>query len=501
MLPIRILVLAGLAAAAAWAQTPVNVVFLEPLGNVDTSGAEVTQKNPLYRKVADTARYTAWLHNESAERALRFYRDACEVARPGGGVPEYYVALVPGGNHADVGFRVQNGGDVEEHARQPYILLDPDPLSFETTLLHETGHMAMAMLAGGRRLDGKQVAAIPHTTAALSDRTTAFSEGYAIHLETLEAHIGRDPKIRQLYQRQQVLFGDAPFRSAEFFRHSADLTSYSQNLARYGEIRDNNFAFDSAFQGPDYLRVQLEKARDFAGLRNANQLLQSEGYYASFFFLFALRASGIPDDTVIDQRERQIMRAMRAILGTPGTPAAGHPDESNPWLLKLIAGYMQQFPEEKTAIVDALNDTSHGVFVDPAALALWRDHYLAAVEIDKAKLNLQGIAAARKRWREQVLADPGVLLSRLGPELPCELPSRKVRIAAFGEDMTVRFDLNTVQPGIMRLIPGITEDEVSRWLAERTRIPFATPDDFRARQILAAARGAALHFEDGPRHP
>ena len=84
----------------------------------------------------------------------------------------------------------------------------------------------------GRQLDGKHVAAIPHTTAALSDRTTAFNEGYAIHLETLEAHIGRDPKIRERYQRQLVLFGDAPFQSAEFFRHSADLTSYSQNRAR-----------------------------------------------------------------------------------------------------------------------------------------------------------------------------------------------------------------------------------------------------------------------------
>jgi hypothetical protein len=491
----------GLAAAGAWAQTSVTVIFLEPLGKVDTGGAEIIVKNPLYRRVADTARYTAWLHNESAERAFRLYRDACEIARPGGGVPEYYVALVPDGNHAAVGFRVQDGGAVEEHARQPYILLDPDPASFDITLLHETGHMAMAMLAGGRQLDGKQVAAIPHTTAALSDRTTAFSEGYAIHLETLEAHIGRDPKIRGLYQRQQVLFGDAPFRSAEFFRHSADLTSYSQNLARYGEIRDNNFAFDSAFQGPDYLRVQLEKARDFARLRDANQLLQSEGYYASFFFLFALRGSGIPDGAAIDQRERQIMRAMHAILGTPGTPAAGNPDESNPWLLKLVAEYMKQFPDEKTAIVDALNDTSHGVFVDPAALGLWRDHYLAALEIDVAKLNREGIAVARKRWREQVLADSGALLSRLGPELPCELPSRKVRIAAFGEESTVRFDLNTVQPGIMRLIPGIAEEEVSHWLAERVRAPFATPDDFRARQILAPAKLAALHFEDGKRHP
>jgi hypothetical protein len=53
----------------------------------------------------------------------------------------------------------------------------------------------------------------------------------------------------------------------------------------------------------------------------------------------------------------------------------------------------------------------------------------------------------------------------------------------------------------MRLIVGITEEEVSRWQAERARAPFATPDDFRARQILAAARLAALHFEDGTRHP
>jgi hypothetical protein len=230
-------------------------------------------------------------------------------------------------------------------------------------------------------------------------------------------------------------------------------------------------------------------------LRDANQLLQSEGYYASFFFLFALRGNGIPEEAAIDQRERQIMRAMHAMF------AAGHPDGSNPWLLNLIVEYMKLFPEEKTAIVDALNDTSHGVFVDPAALGLWRDHYLAALEIDAKKMNREGITAARKRWREQVLADPGVLLSRLGPELPCELPSRKVRIAVFGEDMTVRFDLNTVQPGIMRLIPGITEEEISRWLAERAARAFATADDFRVRQILGAAKLAALRFADGPKNP
>jgi hypothetical protein len=56
MVSIRILALICLAPAGASAQVPVpvNVIFLEPLGRVDTGGAEITQKNPLYRKVADT---------------------------------------------------------------------------------------------------------------------------------------------------------------------------------------------------------------------------------------------------------------------------------------------------------------------------------------------------------------------------------------------------------------------------------------------------------------
>src|SRR5208282_1233005 len=112
--------------------------------------------------------------------------------------------------------------------------------------------------------------------------------------------------------RETILFADAPFQQAEFFHHSADLTSYSQTVARYSDVRENNFSFESAFTGPDYLRVQLEKARDFAAVRSANQLLQAEGYYASFFFLFTMRGSGIPDMATIDRRERQMLRAMHA---------------------------------------------------------------------------------------------------------------------------------------------------------------------------------------------
>jgi len=467
------------------AQDPAHVIFLEPVGKVDTSGAEIAAQNLLYRRAVNPERYAGWLHNESAERALRMYRAAYELTHERGSTPDYYVALVPGGNHASVGFRLQSGGKVEEFPRQAYILLDAQPYAFETTLLHETGHVVLSMLAGGRSLEGKGLASIPHSTAALTDRTTAFNEGYAIHLETLAAHFNRDQKMRQRFHREAVLFGAGPLSAAEYFHQSFDLASYSQNVARYLDVRDNNFAFESAFQGPDYLRVQLEKARDFATLRDANQLLQSEGFYASFFFLWTMRGASLPDESVIAQRERQVMAALQAMF------TAGGKDISSPWLVRFAIQYVKQYPDEKTVFADALNDLSHGVFVDAGAAAMWRDHYLATLRLDQKNMNLAGIAAARKKWREMVLADPRILFSRLGPEIACGMPGTKVRLEGFGEDAPVQFDINTVQAAIIRMIPGITADEVASWMAQR---PFSSEEDFRRRAGLREATLTALKF-------
>jgi DNA uptake protein ComE-like DNA-binding protein len=109
-------------------------------------------------------------------------------------------------------------------------------------------------------------------------------------------------------------------------------------------------------------------------------------------------------------------------------------------------------------------------------------------------MNLQAIAAARKKWREQVVENPQVLFSRIGPEIACSVPGTKVRLVAFEEDAEVRFDLNTAQAGIMRLIPGIMEAEVASWLARRAEKPFAGVEDFRRRAGLRESTLAALKF-------
>ena len=75
----------------------------------------------------------------------------------------------------------------------------------------------------------------------------------------------------------------------EYFRPSGDLVSFAQSLSRHQEVRDNLFAFASAHTDRDYLRTQLDPARDLATLRDANQLLQSEGFVASVFYSLLMR--------------------------------------------------------------------------------------------------------------------------------------------------------------------------------------------------------------------
>jgi len=456
----------------AFGQKP---VFLEPVDKIDTNRAEVGDGIRTYR-VVQGSQYEKWMENDSARRAMKLYALAFrileEAGNPQGQPRDYYIALVQGGNHAAVGFKVQTVGGVEDHAKHAYILLSPDPSRFVDTMLHETGHVAMAMMAGGVQLPRADVSAIPHSTATLSDRATAFSEGYAIHLETLAAHMASDEAGRGRFFHERVVFGSGGnFRQDEYFRHAADLASYSQNLARYTEVRDNHFAFESAYRGPDYLRVQLEKARDFAQLRGPNQLLQSEGFTASFFFLFLMRGESKPGEDVIAARQERMLRAMRAAFG------AAKMEADTPWLLHVVEQYMNMFPDERSAVIDAINDLSHGVFVDPAAQALWREHYMAALRLDLKNLKREQIAVERKKWRDQVAENPRVLYSRLGPQLPCEVKGVEIRIVAFGEAGPLVFDINTVQEPVLRMTPGLTSEQRGKWLASR---PFQSRDAFRA---------------------
>lgn len=472
--PLLLSLMTATCGGMAAAQTPSPVTFLIPADSA-------ADGPPVYAIESDPDRistYESWLDNESARMALDLYSRAMRLARESGRLEEaprtYFILLTPGGNHAAVGFQLLTDSGVVDHSRTPYMKLGPQEWRFSTTLLHETGHVVLAALAGGRELPRHSIAPIPHTTAALTDRVTAFDEGFAIHLETLAAHTGVERGLRDRYHHGQFLFGEWPGFLAEYYRGSADMLSYAQSLARYHEVRENSFAFAAAFKGPDYLRVQIEKSRDFSTLRDANQLLQSEGFYASFFFGLLLRGKAPPEAEVLRSRQDRTLEALAHMFSTR------HPDSEAPYLLHFLESYRELYPDEAAIALDAFLDLSHGVFVDPEAARLWRDHYMAALRLDIEALNREGIEAARSRWRGEATTRPELLYSRLGPQLECQVPGVSVELIAFGS-APLAFDLNTAQEGVLRLIPRLSEASLQRWLDERSREPFHDLVDFENR--------------------
>ena len=87
------------------------------------------------------------------------------------------------------------------------MILGPQEPNFNDTFVHETGHVVLRILNGFKSVAIEPMAAIPHTTAALTDRGTAFNEGFAIHLETLAAHVRTDQPTRNRYRHERIIFG------------------------------------------------------------------------------------------------------------------------------------------------------------------------------------------------------------------------------------------------------------------------------------------------------
>jgi hypothetical protein len=120
-------------------------------------------------------------------------------------------------------------------------------------------------------------------------------------------------------------------------------------------------------------------------------------------------------------------------------------------------------PEEAGEALDVFLDLTHGVFAAPDAASLWREHYLAALRLDLRQLGREKIDAARERWRTAAATEPKLLYSRLGPQLRCEVAGRTVSLVGLGTDAPLSMDVNTAEEGIIRLVPGISDAEVSSW--------------------------------------
>lgn len=223
---------------------------------------------------------------------------------------------------------------------------------------------------------------------------------------------------------------------------------------------------DSTTSAPD-------PARDFAALRSPNALLQSEGFYASFFFGLLMRGTAIPDSATLLLREQQVLQALADVLGQVQL----QPD--TPYLLRFLAAFVRIFPAASAEVNDVFLDLTHGVFVDRDAEGLWRRQYLASIRVDRAGLARDSLDARRARWRELMLTNPDVAFLRLGPQVRCVVA--RVHIRMLGQSSPLTFDANTAPEGVLQLVPGLTTSGVGAWLTARAQHPLTSWSDLTTR--------------------
>ncbi len=413
------------------------------------------------------------LDHETARFALALYAEAWEVAgrQP---APELYLGVEDGGNHAEVGLTLADGTRMPE---MPYVRIEDDPSTFASTLLHEGGHAMHALLAAGapENADDFPIAPIPHSTAAVTDRRTAFNEGLAIHLEAINAHCATDPTTRAFYDHGEVRHGPTGDKQGEYYFPARDVMTYAQTFARYQVVRDGLYAFETAARG-DYLRVQLDPARDLRTLRDPGSMLASEGFVAGV--LYQVMIEGGCDGRVA--RYRALFEAIRAA-------ETGHGPLDRTLLLEVLA-QLDPVP------VDVFLDLSRGVTIDAEAAARWAQLYDAAIALDLETRDrlVAELEERRQRWHDEATADPLALARRIGPVVPVQVAALEVGIALFGPLQPLTFDANAAGAPLLALVPGWSAAQVAAYLAERDQAPFADAADLRARLEKAGVPTAGL---------
>jgi hypothetical protein len=469
-----------LIAATARGADLAPVTFLEKVPPEPGGRAEQPTDLPLCRAVRESDSRVKDLQPLLENEGSRFLRSllprAWRLFPEKGGAHPLVIVLENGGNHAAVGYRLKTDAGVEEHPKEPYVLLDAKTDATSMLVLHEGGHVLHHICRRGAKLDARWSAMV-HSTLAVTDPVTAITEGYAIHLETLWGHFGKEPARRAFYQHQDPGLGAKPGLAAEPFSILKDLLTFSQAWARYHDVRDGLPAFTGPIRPGQYLAYQLDPSRDRSRLKTPQAMVASEGVVAAVLFWLTTSAvvekgltvgSGLEQPALIDAEER-LLKA----LGKPTVDGDFRPD-----LLDVVAAF-----EDRHRAVSSFLAVSRGITARPELSRLWTQLYSASLILDGRTVseNLGKFQQYLDEIRQAAEKDPATLRAALGPVIPVRAPAIALKLPAFEADFPLEFDLNAVSEGELAALPSASAGSRERIQNERLKSHFASVADFERR--------------------
>lgn len=495
----------ALAAGPAPAAERIAADLIVPL--TDATGAPVTRAGPdgatypVFRPadaspLFDTIK--AMLDQPPAQGVLRLERWARQRAGHPVTAEPFRLALTSEeGGFPRYGCWIAEPGQEPRFVAAGYVELVPNEQSiqsgfFEEVFVHETGHLILKALAG--ELEGQRTAKF-HQAVAVTDRVTAFDEGYAEHFQPMVRETTLNPSVRRW------MTGAGANDLNQFWLSNADMNlrtdGVKRNLfihARYfpeiADVYDNLVAADtSAVFATDRLR-------------NPQEMLASEGVVATLFYRFVnddqLRQSyrdrafyqrfipdlaGEPADAVSPEENvnLKIMEAFKAMPNADGKAP----------LTRFFNAYARLFPEDAARVRLLFIATTWGAatsrpLADAFVRAAERGHLGDHAGLDSEK-PFERLAA--------VAADTSIALdAEVGPELWLTNPDFLIKTAPWEPERTepLAADLNTASAAELRALFGFSRDSAASILAARDQrghfasideVVAATPEPERARVV------------------
>ena len=378
--------------------------------------------------------------------------------------PPMFVA-VPGGNRPKHGLSIASGPYAGGHPDTWYLELDAEAPDIA---LHELGHVLMFTHLPGDVPPHPPV--LPHTTSAITNDVTAFSEGFGIHFETIAAAHPEEPSYLGRADVQPSSIGTGPS-----FVHVRDPLNYAQTHARRDCVPRNCFAYlprPHAPTGPttaaDVWRRWTDSTIDPTRVRSLPQMVASEGLIATLFYRLGAAA---PDALPDPDRYAELFAAFGEL-----TEARM---QDRPAVLVFVERLMLRAdPEERRRIATILLETMHYTPVDPEAPAIYAALHEAAVALDKDAYQEQLEQAAR-RWQaalDGIVADPTRLTAAPVPEVWIVHPTVSIdapRLGLNGRPLVL--DLNTAPLELLTTLPSVDLERASAIDRARRRSPLSSP--------------------------
>jgi hypothetical protein len=381
----------------------------------------------------------------------------------------------------------------------------------EAIATHEFGHALMTTLMPAHGHYAAARASRMHLTTAVTDRGTAFREGWGDHFQPLALHHSGSPALERLRRG----FDPSP---------TARWTSAVEDSLRHWGIPNNLFIHEPVVPEDLPERTPDERYRhDLTSssympeeLKSAERMSACEGVVASVFYRLmtdpeigrkyrkpAFYERFLPPGVVLPQGfdpsahfggyinvSLKVLAAMRHLgcteraLPAKSTGVEAAQASTSAPIVELVEACGALFPDEREAFYRSFLETTALVTAAPEARSTWRRLALAG------RYGLYGEIRGRiKEWRElfsQTLAkcvESGRLAPLLGPEIWLESADLKVgRGLWMPPDRPLTVDLNAASPiDLLNLGAGLTWAEAKAVVAWRDEHgPFsAIPDTER----------------------